>query len=149
MRDEKIRDEIESLLLLLKQSGLKRTPIRIKILQIFKNTKRPLTSAQVWDHARKLKGVKSTPMDRATMFRNLKTLVESELINATEFGTGVSYYCLKGKSEHHHHVFCTSCENTSSLSICAVGPMIDQAGKMGFLVMEHRLELLGLCADCR
>ena len=68
---------------------------------------------------KKLKGHK---FDRATLFRNLKTLVEKNILNTTEFGTGAAFYCLNSDHHHHHHVFCIRCETAKPLPVCAIAP---------------------------
>jgi Fur family ferric uptake transcriptional regulator len=144
----KTTDGADQLVDRLQQSGLKRTPFRLRLLQIFKAARKPLTAAQILEALSKAKATRAS-FDRATVFRNLKTLVEAGLVNSTEFGTGATFYCLSHSESHHHHVFCQKCKTVEPLSICGIGAMVEQAKKLGFFVTEHRLELLGLCANCR
>ncbi len=130
-------------------SALKRTPFRRELLQVFDNAKAPLSAAQIYQLLRGNKKLKAMRFDRATLFRNLKTLVSKNILNTTEFGTGAAFYCLNSDHHHHHHVFCIRCETTKPLDLCAVGPMISQANQLGFKVLKHRLELLGLCPTCQ
>lgn len=125
----------------LKKAGLKRTDFRSELLKALRKARRPLTAAQIH-------GSLPDHFDRATLFRNLKTLVESKIVNASEFGTGTTYYCLEAE-HHHHHVFCVHCEKTRMLDFCGVEPMVALAEKMGFQVLSHKMELIGICPACR
>ncbi len=137
--------EIEALL---EQCELKKTPFRLELVGFFFEVKAPVSAGKVFEALLKNKRLKNSKFDRATLFRNLKIMVEKNVLNTTDFGTGAAYYCLNS-DHHHHHVFCVNCEQTKSLPVCAVAPMVDQAQRLGFKVLTHRLELLGLCPDCR
>lgn len=133
---------------LLEQSELKKTPFRRELLRVLKEAKTPLAAAQIFNVLIKNKKLKANRFDRATLFRNLKILVKKNILSTTEFGTGAAYYCLNSGHPHHHHVFCVKCETVMPLEICAIGPMIDQARRLGFKILNHRLELLGICPEC-
>ena len=134
---------------LLADCGLKKTTFRRELLATLQTAKAPQSAAQIFALLLKNKKLKNAKFDRATLFRNLKILVQKNALNATEFGTGAAFYCLNHERNHHHHIFCIQCETTKPLAVCAVAPMIDQAQRLGFKVLNHRLELLGLCPDCR
>jgi Fe2+ or Zn2+ uptake regulation protein len=123
------------------RAGLKKTDFRLALLKIFEDAKRPLSATQLLDEL-------PAQFDRATLFRNLKTLEESGVLSSTDFGTGATFYCLQGE-DHHHHVFCVRCEKTRALDLCGAGPMIALAEKLGFQVITHKFELLGLCPSCQ
>src|SRR3954462_14345271 len=114
---------------LLDEHALKKTPFRRELLKIFSEAGTPLTAAQILELMKKNKRLKGVVFDRATLFRNLKTLVEKQLLNSTEFGTGSAFYCLSHKDHHHHHIFCVRCETVKAFDTCAVGPMIELASK--------------------
>ena len=128
--------------------ALKKTPFRSELLQIFKSASGPLSAAQLYEILAKARKIKSIKFDRATLFRNLKTLVATDILSSTEFGTGATYYCINSQKSHHHHVFCTECKVVKSVEGCVIAPLVAQANRMGFQVHTHRLELLGLCAEC-
>jgi Fur family ferric uptake transcriptional regulator len=141
---KKPRDPCEALA----RAGLKKTLFRQELLKSFINRDSPLAAAQILARLEGNRKLRTFKFDRATLFRNLKILVEKGLLTATEFGTGRAFYRLSGQ-RHHHHVFCVRCESVRPLKKCAAGPMIEQAKQMGFEVLEHRLELLGVCPECR
>lgn len=133
--------------LLLEECGLKKTPFRLALLDHFIAQAKPLTGLQVFEGLQS--GRKKTlDFDRATVFRNLKILVNQKVLQSTEFGTGSSHYYLKS-SRHHHHVYCVECETVEPINYCGVAPMIEQAKQIGFSVLSHRLDLIGLCPACK
>jgi Fur family transcriptional regulator, ferric uptake regulator len=58
-------------------------------------------------------------------------------------------------TEHHHHLLCTNCgkviDVTPTLAFEeAMSKYLDGlAAANGFLSIDHRLDVLGICADCR
>lgn len=134
---------------LLHKHGLKKTPSRLRLLQVLRRSHHPMTSAQILKILSRAKKAARTAFDRATLFRNLKTLSEAGIINSTDFGTGMTFYCLYDEEAHHHHVYCVQCETVKPLTVCVAAPMINQAEKLGFQVINHRMELMGLCSSCR
>ena len=51
---------------------------------------------------------------------------------------------------HHHHVVCTSCGRTADVGDLGLGAIADEVeSQTGFALDSHRIELYGLCADCR
>ena len=58
-------------------------------------------------------------------------------------------------TEHHHHLLCLSCGKVIDVTLPAVlehdvASAIGQlAGAESFQAHSHRLDVLGLCADCR
>lgn len=86
----------------------------------------------------------------ATVYRALKFLCGCG--KASEFipADGVARYEPAGARAHHDHLICTSCGRF----IEAVDPEIERlqgrlAARHGFTPQRHKLEIYGLCADCR
>ncbi len=124
----------------LQDSQLKKTAFRQELLKVFRAAKSPLTAAQVFERL--------PEFDRATLFRNLKTMVAKDVLSSTEFGTGSAFYCLNNEAHHHHHIFCVRCETAKGLDECVVAPLVKKAQELGYEVLNHKLELLGICPDC-
>jgi Fe2+ or Zn2+ uptake regulation protein len=49
---------------------------------------------------------------------------------------------------HHHHLVCRTCGQVSDLRALAEAAL-RVASDTGFDVIEHRVDLVGLCANCR
>lgn len=85
-------------------------------------------------------------LNQATVYRNLKRLVESgwlRVIHHPEAGT------LYERSEkgHHHHFHCRSCDRLFEMPGCALNEK--QSTPPGFVAEGHEVFLFGLCASCR
>lgn len=81
----------------------------------------------------------------ATVYRNLRTLVEEgELLTVTLPGE-VPRYEIAGAG-HHHHFQCESCQRVFEVHACP-GNLAGLAPK-GFVVERHELTLYGRCSEC-
>jgi len=103
---------------------------------------RPLLPQEILDEARG----SVAGMGLATVYRNLKRLLEDGVIQAVELpGEGVRYeLALPG---HHHHFQCTSCRRAFDVPGCVSG--LDRLAPRGFSVDRHEVTLYGRCADCK
>lgn len=136
MKNSKVHEKLAEQLRL---KSLKVTPFRVELLQVLSSVNSPLSSSQI---LQKLKGG-----DRATLFRNLKSMEAAGLLLSSEFGRGAMFYELV-KDSHEHHMFCVKCESLEPIDHCGVQPLVERARRKGFHVLSHRLELLGLCSRC-
>jgi Fur family ferric uptake transcriptional regulator len=81
----------------------------------------------------------------ATVYRNLKLLVEAgEIQQVTLPGDSARYE--PARQAHHHHFQCTRCQRVFDVHHCP-GDMA-QLAPAGFLVERHELTLYGCCQDC-
>lgn len=86
----------------------------------------------------------------ATVYRTMKMLVESGVANEQRFGDGFTRYELNDTATHHDHLICSGCGRIDEFE----EPLIEElqervARRYGYTLMDHKLELHGLCADCQ
>jgi Fur family ferric uptake transcriptional regulator len=81
----------------------------------------------------------------ATVYRNLKALVEDGDIRLVNLPGENPRYELADRS-HHHHFQCRQCQRVFDIDACP-GDMTSMAPP-GFTVEDHELTLYGLCKDC-
>jgi Fur family ferric uptake transcriptional regulator len=87
---------------------------------------------------------------RATVFRSLDLLGELGLVERVDLPTGEHAYVACEPAEHHHHVVCSSCGRSVEVGELGLGPILRQVeAATGYQVDTHRLEMFGLCGDCR
>jgi Fur family transcriptional regulator, peroxide stress response regulator len=85
---------------------------------------------------------------RATVFRALEDLVRAGLITkACTPGRAVRY---DGRTGLHHHLVCMRCDRVADF----FDPRLDRVrlpdtSRQGFQVLDHRVQLRGLCQSCR
>jgi Fur family transcriptional regulator, ferric uptake regulator len=85
----------------------------------------------------------------ATVYRALHDLSTAGVIDALPHGGAETCYRLCGAG-HHHHLVCSNCHRVVELTDCRLGPWLGRASAAeGFLVTDHTLEAVGLCASCR
>ncbi|MBL8240895.1 MAG: transcriptional repressor [Bryobacterales bacterium] len=81
----------------------------------------------------------------ATVYRNIKMLLEEGWLTAVELPGEVTHYELAGKA-HHHHFHCRACGKVFELNACL--PNVQKLAPLGFQVSGHDLLLYGACRDC-
>ncbi len=86
---------------------------------------------------------------RATVFRSLEIFEELGLVERVHLPNGEHAYVACAPA-HHHHVVCERCGASSEVADLGIAPLareIEQ--RTGYLLDSHRIELFGLCPDCR
>lgn len=85
----------------------------------------------------------------ATVYRTLGLLTNEGVIDALSHRQGELCYRLCGNG-HHHHLVCSSCHHVVELADCELDPWLERiSAAHGFVTTGHRLEVSGLCGDCR
>ncbi|MFM7330770.1 MAG: Fur family transcriptional regulator [Brachymonas sp.] len=102
---------------------------------------RPLLPAEVLEVAQQT----VTGLGIATVYRNLRALVQDGLLQPVNLPGENTRYELAGH-RHHHHFQCRQCQRVFDVHACPG----DFAGlaPQGFTVDNHDLTLYGQCKDC-
>jgi len=86
----------------------------------------------------------------ATVYRTLKLLKDCGLAFERHFGDGVSRYEVAWEDEHHDHLICIECQKIVEFEDEAIEVLQHKvAERHGFELVRHKLELYGVCSDCR
>ena len=95
---------------------------------------------------------KNPKVGYATVYRTMKLLTDAGIAAARQFGDGQTRFEVSDEADHHHdHLICAECglilefENPEIEKL--QDKMADELG--GFRVVRHKLELYGLCKNCR
>ncbi|HOX69771.1 MAG TPA: transcriptional repressor [Burkholderiaceae bacterium] len=116
---------------------------RTAISAVIDSAGRPLSTQEVLDAAQ----VDVPGLGLATVYRNLKLMVDSgEIAAVTLPGDSPRYESTQHAHEHHHHFQCTSCKRVFDVHDCP-GDLARLAPK-GFTVERHDLTLYGRCDAC-
>lgn len=113
---------------------------RRAIRQVFEKSGRPLSPQEVLAGAHR----HAPTLGVATVYRNLKALVDEGWLVAVKVPGEPSRYEPSGK-RHHHHFRCRRCDRLFELEGCR--RPASRAPK-GFVVESHELLLYGRCASC-
>ena len=86
----------------------------------------------------------------ATVYRAVQMLSESGQVDVLRTEDGESVYRRCVRQSHHHHLVCRFCGQAVEID----GPgaeewASDVASAHGFVDVEHTIELIGTCAECR
>src|SRR5438552_15127447 len=130
----------------LRPLGQRLTPRRRSLLEIRRSARHPLTIHEILERGKGLA--------MSSAYRNLTVLEQAgvvhRVITREEFAR---YELAEELTEHHHHVVCSSCGLVRDLpSDINVERLMKAAGaraaEMGFTPTTHRLDIVGVCADC-
>lgn len=130
----------------LKEKGLKTTKQRDQIVETFFSLdKRHVKIEELLSHARK----KNPKIGYATVYRTLLLLVDAGLAHQQQFGKGKSQFELCRK-QHHDHLICTKCGKIIEFQNNIIEELQTRiANKHDFDLSGHKMELYGLCSDCK
>jgi len=129
----------------LQASGYRLThPLQI-IVEILANATRALEPLQIYDLGRQ-----SYPkMGLVTVYRALEKMEELGLIQRVHQADGCHAY-LRAANGHEHLLFCRNCGKAVFFSGDDISSLIDRVtSQSGFVIEDHWLQLVGVCADCR
>ncbi len=128
-------------------AGLRATPARLGVLEVLRAQSAPMSHSEV---ASLLSG---RGWDRATVFRNLITLVEAGFVRRTDLGDHVWRFEALGEGDdephEHAHFLCTGCGEVSCM------PGLELRLPRGIQVPHSvraqavDVKLQGLCDACR
>jgi Fur family ferric uptake transcriptional regulator len=129
----------------LRDRGLKSTSPRDDIARVFFEMGRHVSAEELYVEVKKI----NPHVGYATIYRTLKLLKECELLTERHFDEDQARYEVAG--EHHHdHFICEQCGKIVEFEDDAIERMQqDVAKKLGVVLTRHKLELYGLCIDCR
>jgi Fur family ferric uptake transcriptional regulator len=114
---------------------------RSAIRAVIEAAARPLSPQEVLDGAR----AEVTGLGIATVYRNLKMLVEEGSVQAVAL-PGDSPRYESTKLAHHHHFQCRSCQRVFDVHGCPGD--LARLAPPGFAIDGHELTLYGRCAEC-
>ena len=130
---------------MLQRNGVRPTPRRLEVLQELAREPDDATAQELWSRLRD--GRSTTGL--ATVYRTLALLVDAGVVDVLSHHSGEQCYRLCGEA-HHHHLTCERCHRVVEVEKCDIGGWVDKAAKRhGFVATEHRVEISGICADCR
>jgi len=136
----------ESASTLLAAAGLRATPQRTAIVGELVREPNDVTAQELHDRLRARGG--DAP-GLATVYRTLTRLADAGVVDALTHHAGELCYRVCG-DDHHHHFVCSRCHRVVEIGDCRIDAWLDDlAGRHGFDVTGHRVELEGVCAGCR
>jgi Fur family ferric uptake transcriptional regulator len=125
--------------------GVRPTRQRIRVLAELMNERDDVTAQELHERFRAQGG----GLGLATVYRTLALLASAGAIDALSHHRGELCYRWCG-DEHHHHLVCSGCHRVVELGDCELDTWLDRvSAEHGFVATGHRLEVAGVCGDCR
>ena len=146
MNDSLDNEEIDVLEEYISENNLKITKQRRSVLKIFLECNNHVSVEELYNIV-----LKTEPkIGLATVYRTLALLTKSGLALEMDFGDGQKRYESSYKSVHHDHMLCTECGKILEFN----HPLIEKyqeevALQKNFKITSHKLDLFGLCQDCK
>jgi Fe2+ or Zn2+ uptake regulation protein len=122
------------------------TPTRSIIVDVLGASDRPLTIPEIL--------AARDGLAQSSVYRNLVVLEQAGAVHRLVTGDFARYELAEDLTGHHHHLVCSNCGRIDDLPATpelerSVAAVVDQAAvAAGFTTQHHRLDLVGLCADC-
>lgn len=129
----------------IRNTGLKVTEPRLKILSVFEKSKaRHLSAEDIHDTLK----AKSVVVGMATIYRALANFEKAGILNKSTFDDGRAIYEIN-EGPHHDHIVCVDCGNVEEF----VDEEIEKrqkkiATQKGYSLKSHSLVLYGSCSEC-
>ncbi|SDF60106.1 MULTISPECIES: ferric iron uptake transcriptional regulator [unclassified Duganella] len=129
----------------LRKLGLKATLPRLRILQLFQESKSKHLSA---DDVYRLLHDENIDMGLATVYRVLMQFADAGILIRRHFESVASVFELN-EGSHHDHLICTNCGKMEEFLDADIEQRQEAvAAERGFVLHEHSLSLYGFCGDC-
>ena len=120
---------------------LPKTQKQSSILRVLSDLGGPVTPQELLSEASKeLPG-----LGLATVYRALKTLVETGKARKIELAGAPPHYEMRGDS-HHHFFVCEVCQKVFDLEGCPGG--FKKMLPPGFQMSSHEIVIYGICSEC-
>ncbi|MDM0121997.1 ferric iron uptake transcriptional regulator [Variovorax arabinosiphilus] len=129
----------------LKNTGLKATLPRLKILEIFQaGGQRHMTAEDVF----RVLLNEHSDIGLATVYRVLTQFEQAGILERSHFESGKAVYELN-EGTHHDHLICTSCGKVEEFYDAEIERRQQMIAKdKGWILQDHAMSLYGLCGDC-
>lgn len=124
-------------------NGLRLTAPRSRILDFLLEADRHLSQEDIYQ------ALRPHGLGRATVFRTLKMLHESRLINNVIGTSGMARFEVSLERPHHDHLICICCGRILEVRWPSLEAIQERTcRKFGFLPKWHRHEIFGICKSC-
>jgi Fe2+ or Zn2+ uptake regulation protein len=130
----------------LAEAGVRCTEPRRAVAELISGRDGHITARELVDDAAE----RRLGIGRATVFRALELFADLGLVERLDLPSGEHAYVACEPDQHHHHVVCARCGRSTEVEDCGMSEVAREvARRTGYRIDRHRLELFGVCPDCR
>lgn len=113
---------------------------RNELLKVLRGTVKHPSAEWIYEEMKK----KYPEIGLATVYRNLKILLEQNLIFTVDVGDGTDHFDA-GIDIPHDHAYCSVCKGIFDVPECGIGEFSTDE----FFAESHSLVLFGKCKKCK
>ena len=140
-----LKPEMQVLIDYLRDNKLKLTPHRELILDTFLDHEGHRSVEDIYRTVRQ----EDPRIGYTTVYRTMKLLAECGLARSLDLADGITRYEHLFNHEHHDHMICMQCGKSIEFYNPEIESLQDEASdQLGFKVLDHKLQIYGLCSDC-
>ena len=130
----------------LERNKLKRTPHRDLILETFLENEGHRSVEDIYHTVKAI----DPRVGYTTVYRMMKLMMSCGLAREIELADGITRYEHLFNHEHHDHMICMECGKSIEFYNPEIEALQDAASEqLGFQVLDHKLQIYGVCGDCR
>ena len=129
----------------LRDNGQRLTPARRAVVETVAASERAITPLEVYDAARR----RYRALGLVSVYRTLETLEELGLVQRVHQPENCQAFIAAGEG-HQHLLVCQNCGRVALFDGDDLERlMVSISRKSGYRILEHWLQLFGLCGDCQ
>jgi Fur family zinc uptake transcriptional regulator/Fur family ferric uptake transcriptional regulator len=129
----------------IKENGYKITKTREAILNVlFYSENKMITADFILKNSKKM----CENINITTVYRNLEILEALNIVHRITADSGVFLYKLYCNDIHHHHLICNFCGKVEVIDFCPLKSFKKISKNKKFHLIDHKLELYGICEKC-
>lgn len=141
-----IKPELQVFIDYLQSNKLKLTPHRELILETFLENEGHRSVEDIYHTVKAI----DPRIGYTTVYRMMKLMMNCGLAREIELADGITRYEHLFNHEHHDHLICMECGKSIEFYNPEIEALQDAASaQLGFKVMDHKLQIYGVCGDCR
>lgn len=130
----------------IREKGLRNTRQREEILNAFLSSEKHITVEDLFSVIK----VKNPEIGYATVHRNLSLLRECGLADEIKIGKQKARYEPKFGQKHHDHLICVKCGRFIEVYDTKIEKLQDKLAEANdFIPVRHKLEIYGICKQCK
>lgn len=139
------KHEKEQFIKLFKQDRIGRFEDRLTVLEVFLQTEHHVTSQEIADLIRE----NGHDLSYEFVAETIELMCRYGFADRKQFEDGHVRYEHRHLGQHHDHMICTKCHRIIEFENQAIEQLQQQiAGTYGFHVLQHKMELYGICRQC-
>lgn len=131
---------------ILLHKGVKNTRQRVAVMQVLGCSSSPMTAEEIYQQV--VGGNESLSL--STVYRILDALEKKDIITKTGLMESSKALYEMNTDVHRHNLICLCCHKITPVEGCPLSDYENAlAQKTGYEVRSHKLEVYGICPDCK